>query len=157
MQDTLKPGDSAPAFILKNAQSKPVRLSDFAGQWVVLYFYPKDNTSGCTKEATEFSALLSKFKKQKAVVVGISPDSESSHAKFIKKHDLTVELLSDPDKQVCNIYGVWQKKKMAGRHYMGVVRTTFLIDPKGIIVRVWKKVRVKGHADDVLQACCDTV
>jgi peroxiredoxin Q/BCP len=155
MSNMPKPGDKAPAFTLNNALSKPVSLSDFAGRWVVLYFYPKDNTTGCTKEAKEFSALLSEFKKQKAVVIGISPDSEASHARFIKKHDLAVELLSDPDKQVCNIYGVWQKKMMAGRQYMGVVRTTFLIDPKGTIVRVWEKVRVQGHADDVLQSCCD--
>lgn len=148
-------GDPAPAFTLNNARSKPVSLCDFTGQWVVLYFYPKDNTSGCTQEAVAFSTLLTRFKRQKAVVIGISPDSEASHAKFIEKHSLTVELLSDPDKQVCDLYGVWQKKKMAGREYMGVVRTTFLIDPKGKIVRVWDKVRVQGHAEEVLQSCCD--
>jgi len=155
MPNMLKIGDNAPAFTLNNAQSKTVNLSDFAGQWAVLYFYPKDNTSGCTKEALEFSALLPKFKKQKAVVIGISPDSSAYHAKFIEKHGLTVELLSDPDKQVSNLYGVWQEKQMAGRHYMGVARTTFLIDPAGTIVRVWEKVRVKGHADEVLRACCN--
>lgn len=153
MPNMLKPGDTVPAFTLNNAQSKPVSLSDFAGHWVVLYFYPKDHTSGCTKEAKEFSALRSEFKKKKALVIGISPDSEASHAEFIKKHDLAVELLSDPDKKVCNLYGAWRKKTMAGRQYMGVVRTTFLIDPEGTIVRVWEKVRVKGHADEVLRAC----
>jgi peroxiredoxin Q/BCP len=156
MSNMPKPGDKASAFTLNNARSRPVSLSDFAGRWVVLYFYPKDNTTGCTKEAKEFSALLSEFEKQKAMVIGISPDSEASHAKFIKKHALAVELLSDPNKQVCNIYGVWQEKIMAGRQYMGVVRTTFLINPEGTIVRVWEKVRVQGHADDVLQACCET-
>ena len=155
MPNLPKPGETAPAFTLNNAQSKPVSLSDFAGRCVVLYFYPKDNTSGCTKEAQAFSSLLSEFQKQNAVVIGISPDSEASHARFIEKHGLTVELLSDPDKEVCNLYGVWQKKKMAGREYMGVVRTTFLIDPEGTIVRVWGKVRVNGHADAVLQACCE--
>lgn len=148
-------GETAPLFILNNAKSNPVSLSDFAGRWVVLYFYPKDNTGGCTREAVEFSALMARFKKRKAVVIGISPDSEASHARFIEKHSLTMELLSDPDKQVCNLYGVWQKKKMAGKEYMGVVRTTFLIDPKGKIARVWEKVRVDGHADEVLQSCCN--
>lgn len=150
-----EPGDPAPAFTLNNARSKAVSLSDFAGRWVVLYFYPKDNTSGCAQEAEEFSALLAKFKKRKAVVVGVSPDPEASHAKFTEKHNLTVDLLSDPDRRVCNLYGVWQKKKMAGREYMGVVRTTFLIDPKGKIVHVWEKVRVAGHAEAVLRSCCD--
>lgn len=154
MPQILKPGTPAPGFTLNSARSEPVSLSDFAGQWVVLYFYPKDNTGGCTKEAQEFSALLEEFKKQNAVVIGISPDSEASHAKFIEKHGLTVELLSDPDKVVCNLYGVWQKKKMAGKEYMGVVRTTFLIDPEGTIVRVWEKVRVNGHAGEVLNVCC---
>jgi peroxiredoxin Q/BCP len=156
MSYTLKIGDTAPAFTLNNAQSQPVGLSDFAGLWVVLYFYPKDNTGGCTREAKEFSELLSEFEKRKAAIIGINPDSEASHAKFIEKHGLTVELLSDPDKQVCNLYGVWQKKKMAGREYMGVVRTTFLIDPKGRIAKVWEKVRVAGHAEDVLEVCCAT-
>ena len=148
-------GDTAPAFTLNNAESKQVSLSDFFGRWVVFYFYPKDNTSGCTQEAVAFSALLEKFKKRKAVILGISPDSEASHLKFMAKHNLTVELLSDPDKKICNLYGVWQKKKMAGREYMGVVRTTFLIDPNGKIAHVWEKVRVKGHAESVFQACCD--
>jgi peroxiredoxin len=151
----LKPGDKAPAFTLNNAKLKPVSLSDFIGHWVVLYFYPKDNTSGCTQEAKEFTALLAQFKKKKALVIGISPDSEASHAKFTEKYGFTVELLSDPDKQVSNLYGVWQKKQMAGRQYMGVMRTTFLIDPKGNIARIWEKVRVKGHAQNVLQACCE--
>jgi len=157
MSQTLNPGDIAPAFTLNNARSTPFSLSDFAGRWVVLYFYPKDNTGGCTNEAQEFSALLSEFQKRNAAVIGISPDSEASHARFIEKHGLTVELLSDPDKKVCNLYGVWQKKKMAGREYMGVLRSTFLIDPDGNIARMWEKVRVNGHADEVLRACCEAV
>ncbi len=151
----LQSGELASAFTLKNSQSKPVSLADFAGRWVVLYFYPRDNTSGCTREAKEFSKLLEQFEKQKAFAIGISPDSEESHKKFIERQGLTVELLSDPEKVVCNLYGVWQKKKMAGREYMGVVRTTFLVDPSGKIVRVWEKVRVNGHAEEVLQACCE--
>lgn len=154
MPPMIKPGDTAPAFTLNNANSKPVSLSDLAGRWVVLYFYPKDNTSGCTQEARDFSARLKQFNQQKAVVIGVSPDSEAAHGKFVEKHGLTVELLSDPDKKVCNLYGVWQKKKMAGREYLGVVRTTFLIDPQGKVVRSWEKVRVQGHAENVLQACC---
>ena len=157
MPNVLKSRDTAPEFTLNDSVSRPVSLSDFAGRWVVLYFYPKDNTGGCTKEAQEFSALLSEFQKRNASVIGISPNSEASHARFIEKHGLTVELLSDPDKKVCNLYGVWQKKKMAGREYMGAVRTTFLIDPNGKIVRVWEKVRVSGHADEVLRACCGAI
>lgn len=157
MPSILTSGDTAPDFTLNNARSTPVNLTDFRGRWVVLYFYPKDNTGGCTKEAQEFSALLSEFQKRNAMVIGISPDSEASHARFIEKHGLTVELLSDPDKKVCNLYGVWRKKKMAGREYIGVVRTTFLIDPDGKIAQVWEKVRVNGHADKVLRVCCGAV
>lgn len=155
MAEIIKQGDAAPPFTLKNAAGKQVSLSDYAGRRVVLYFYPRDNTSGCTQEGKEFSELLTQFERQDAVVIGISPDSEASHARFAEKHGLSVELLSDPDSKVCNLYGVWQKKKMAGREYMGVVRTTFLVDPKGKIARVWNKVRVKGHAENVLQTCCD--
>ncbi|HET58501.1 MAG TPA: peroxiredoxin [Deltaproteobacteria bacterium] len=150
MPDTLKPGDAAPLFTLNNAAGKPVSLPDFAGQWAVLYFYPKDNTGGCTREARDFSALLSEFRKLNTAVIGVSPDSESSHARFIERQDISVELLSDPDREVCNLYGVWRKKKMAGREYMGVVRSTFLIDPAGTIEKSWYNVRVNGHAENVL-------
>ena len=154
MKQTIVAGDPAPDFTLNDKDGKAVSLSDFRGQWVALYFYPKDNTSGCTTEAKDFSALLPQFIKNNAVVVGISADSEASHTRFADKHDLTVTLLSDPDHQALEAFGVWQKKKMAGREYMGIVRTTFLIDPKGIVREVWNKVNVKAHAETVHQALC---
>ncbi len=154
MTALFSPGDSAPAFTLNNKDGNPISLSNFSGQWVVLYFYPKDNTTGCTREAKDFTALLSEFKKHKATVVGISADSEKRHANFIQKHDLKIELLSDPDHQALKAYGVWQKKKMAGREYMGIVRSTFLIDPDGVIQKVWSPVKVKDHAKAVKETLC---
>lgn len=145
----------APQFTLKNRDDKTISLADYSGKWIVLYFYPKDNTSGCTKEAIDFSEKLSSFTKQKAVVIGISPDSPKSHASFITKHALKVELLSDPSHDVLEAYGVWQKKKMYGREYFGVARTTFLIDPEGVIREKWEKVKVPGHADAVLAQLCE--
>ena len=147
-------GKKVPDFTAE-ATAGPFTLSEYRGHPVVLYFYPKADTPGCTQQACAVRDVYPQIEAQNAVVIGISPDSEASHARFIEKHSLTMELLSDPDKQVCNLYGVWQKKKMAGKEYMGVVRTTFLIDPKGKIARVWEKVRVDGHADEVLQSCCD--
>ncbi len=155
---TLQKGEKAPDFTLKDANGRDVSLSDFKGSWVVLYFYPKDNTSGCTKEAIDFSSLLSEFEGLGAKVIGISPDSEKSHEKFIEKHDLKVLLLSDPSKEVLKAYGAWGKKKNYGREYEGVIRSTFLINPQREIVKSWKNVRVrqkrKGkeirHSDVVL-------
>ena len=144
----------APQFSLLNKDSKNVSLSDFKGKWTVLYFYPKDNTSGCTKEAIDFTEQLAKFTSQKAVIIGISPDSPKSHQSFITKHALKIELLSDPDHIALKEYDVWQKKKMYGREYFGVVRTTFLISPEGVIKQKWEKVKVNGHADDVLETLC---
>jgi len=149
---TLKTGDMAPDFTLEDADGKLWRLSDTAGKWRVLYFYPKDNTSGCTTEALDFTSLLPDFTRVGAIVIGVSADSVSSHQKFIKKHGLEVSLLSDPEHQVLEAYGVWAKKKMAGREYMGIVRSTFLIGADGIIRKIWPKVSVKGHAAAVLQA-----
>ncbi|KAA0006504.1 MAG: peroxiredoxin, partial [Thermoplasmata archaeon] len=126
-------------------------LKDFRGKWVVLYFYPKDNTTGCTKEAKDFSQYIEEFEKLNAVVIGISPDSIESHKKFKEKHGLKVILLSDESKETLQKYGVWQLKKMYGRSYYGVVRSTFLIDPDGNIVYEWKRVKVKGHVEDVLK------
>ncbi|MFX0203463.1 MAG: peroxiredoxin [Candidatus Hodarchaeota archaeon] len=146
--------DLSPDFTLKNASGKDVTLSDFRGKWIVLYFYPKDNTSGCTQEAIDFSSLLPSFSKNQAVIIGVSPDTPQTHVKFITKHDLKVELLSDPDHSVLNTYGVWQKKKLYGKEFYGVVRTTFLIDKEGIIRQKWEKVKVKGHADAVFQSLC---
>lgn len=153
---TLKTGDTAPDFTLEDAEGKPWRLSDTAGKWRVLYFYPRDNTSGCTTEALDFTSLLPDFTKAGALVIGVSADSIASHQKFIKKHGLEVALLSDPDHKVLEAYGVWAKKKMAGREYMGIVRSTFLIGPDGVIKKVWPKVSVKGHAEAVLQALLQT-
>ncbi|MBN1758814.1 MAG: peroxiredoxin [Chitinispirillaceae bacterium] len=139
----------APEFTLMNSAGASISLSSLHGKWVVLYFYPKDNTSGCTREAIDFTGSLPAFRKQHAIIIGISPDSPESHTKFIEKHGLRIELLSDPDHTVCSLYGVWRKKKLYGREYFGVVRTTLLIDPEGIIRHVWEKVNVPGHTAEV--------
>ncbi|MBN2754339.1 MAG: thioredoxin-dependent thiol peroxidase [Candidatus Goldbacteria bacterium] len=152
----LKTGDIAPAFCLKDSAEKNVCLKDFKGRWVVLYFYPKDNTPGCTIEARDFSKELSGFEELGCEVLGISGDSCESHRKFIKNHNLKLTLLSDESKNVLKVYGVWQKKNMMGREYMGIVRTTILIDPKGKIASVWEKVSVAGHAAEVLMKLKET-
>ena len=144
-------GKKAPGFCLPDENGREICLDDFKGKWVVLYFYPKDNTSGCTMEAKDFSSNMEKFEEMNAVVIGISPDSQESHKKFREKHGLNVILLSDESHEVMEKYGVWQLKKMYGREYYGVVRSTFLINPEGNIVHEWRKVRVKGHVDDVLR------
>ncbi len=143
-------GKEAPEFCLPDENGEKVCLKDLRGKWVVLYFYPKDNTPGCTKEAEDFTELLLEFEKLGTVVLGVSPDSVESHRKFKEKKNLKVKLLSDENKEVLNAYGVWQKKKMYGREYYGVVRTTYLIDPEGKVAHVWKRVKVKGHAETVL-------
>jgi len=147
----LKVGDKAPDFCLPNQDSEEICLRDFAGSWVVLYFYPKDNTPGCTTEALDFTALKSEFEKEGATILGVSPDSIKRHQNFITKKELQITLLSDEDKEVAQKYGVWQLKKMYGREYMGIVRSTFLIDPDGNIAEIWTKVKVKGHAQEVLE------
>ncbi|MGL1902436.1 MAG: thioredoxin-dependent thiol peroxidase [Fibrobacterales bacterium] len=144
-------GKKAPAFAVNNQNEEKRKLGDYADQWLVLYFYPKDNTPGCTVEAKEFTDALSKFKKAGATVVGVSPDTEKKHCNFIEKQGLTIELLADPEQKMLEKYKVWQLKKNYGREYMGVVRSTFLIDPKGKVVKVWDKVRVKGHVAEVLE------
>jgi peroxiredoxin Q/BCP len=138
-------------FCLPDRAGKQECLSDFTGKWVVLYFYPKDNTSGCTREAIEFSEQLSEFEKQNAVIIGISPDSPASHQKFAEKHQLTVLLLSDENHQVAEKYGVWKLKRMYGREYYGIERSTFLITPEGKLAHEWRKVKVAGHVDAVKQ------
>lgn len=148
----LNNGDKAPSFTLSSDEGKTVRLSQFKGKPVVVFFYPRDNTSGCTREAVDFSAKLDAFKQAGAEVIGISPDSVKSHEKFRTKHELTVTLLSDEDKQILEAYGVWVEKSMYGRKYMGVERSTFIIGKNGKIVRSWRKVKVPGHADEVLAA-----
>ncbi|MBN2335804.1 thioredoxin-dependent thiol peroxidase [Candidatus Bathyarchaeota archaeon] len=146
----LKRGDQAPTFCLPDAEKGQVCLKDHRGRWVVLYFYPKDGTKGCTMEALEFTAAEDEFNALGAEVLGVSPDSPESHTKFIDKHGLGVTLLSDSEKETLSSYGAWQKKKMYGREYMGVVRSTILIDPEGKVAHVWPKVKVKGHVDAVL-------
>ncbi len=148
----LEEGDAAPAFKLPGAGDETLSLSGFKGKKLVLYFYPKDDTSGCTKEAIEFNALASKFAKAGAVVVGMSPDSVKSHDKFRAKYELALPLASDESKETLGAYGVWVEKSMYGRKYMGVERSTFLIDGKGKIARIWRKVKVPGHAEEVLAA-----
>lgn len=147
-----EPGDKAPLFELPDDAGKPLALAKLKGHLAVLYFYPKDDTSGCTAEAKDFSKLSGEFAKAGIAVVGISPDSAASHAKFKAKYDLTVSLAADEDKTVAQAYGVWVEKSMYGRRYMGVERTTFLIDAKGKVVQVWRKVKVPGHAEAVLDA-----
>ncbi|WP_456438313.1 thioredoxin-dependent thiol peroxidase [Desulfurobacterium sp.] len=147
----VEPGKIAPGFCLKDDTGKETCLKDFKGKWVVLYFYPKDNTPGCTKEAEGFTEKLDEFKKLNSEVVGISPDSVESHRKFKEKKNLKVTLLSDPEHKVIEEYGVWKLKKRFGKEYYGVVRTTYLIDPDGKVAHVWKNVRVKGHVEKVLE------
>jgi peroxiredoxin Q/BCP len=149
--NTIEVGKKAPAFSLEGTGGK-WSLKEADGAAVVLYFYPKDNTSGCTQEGLDFAALNSQFKKAKAVVLGVSPDPVASHEKFKAKMAFPFELLSDPDQKVCNLFGVYKEKSMYGRKYMGVERSTFLIDAKGVVRHEWRKVKVKGHADAVLAA-----
>lgn len=155
MSSVPQAGAKAPAFTLNNKDGKPVSLTDYDGKWRVVYFYPKDNTSGCTQEALDFTALLPEFEKEGAVILGISPDSEKTHARFVEKHGLKVELLSDPQHTVMEQFGVWQLKKMYGKQYMGVVRSTFLINPQGVIEKSWEKVKVKNHVKVVQETLCE--
>ena len=145
-------GQTAPQFELPRDGGGTLSLTSLKGKSVVLYFYPKDDTSGCTAEAIDFSGLKADFEKAGAVVIGISPDSAKSHAKFKSKHDLAVDLVADEERKTIEAYGVWVEKSMYGRKYMGVERSTFLIAPDGSIARIWNKVKVPGHAREVLEA-----
>lgn len=145
-------GSKAPDFELPTDDGGLVSLSGLRGRKVVLYFYPKDDTSGCTTEALDFSARQDEFAAAETQVIGLSPDSVDRHGKFRKKHALTVRLAADPERQAIEAYGVWQEKSMYGRSYMGVARTTFLVDRNGVIAAVWTKVKVAGHAEAVLDA-----
>jgi peroxiredoxin Q/BCP len=145
-------GDPAPAFTLTDDAGNTVSLSDFEGHPVVLYFYPRDNTSGCTAEACDFRDNMARVHATGAMVLGVSPDSEASHQRFKSKYDLPFPLLVDDDHAVAEAYGAWGEKKMSGRTYFGIIRSTFLIDGEGIVSRAWRKVRVKGHVDEVLEA-----
>ena len=148
----VEPGKNAPAFTLKDQDGKTHRLADYAGRPLILYFYPKDDTPGCTKEACAFRDLLPKFQSSKAAVLGVSILGEASKAKFADKYDLTFPLLADEDHATAEKYGVWQKKSLYGRSFLGIVRTTYLIDANGKVARRWDNVKVDGHADEVLSA-----
>ncbi len=145
-------GDKAPEFELPDDREKLRFLKSYAGKKLVLYFYPKDDTSGCTKEALDFSALRAEFDRIGTAILGVSPDSPASHGKFKDKHKLALDLASDQSKAMLEAYGVWTEKSMYGRKYMGVERTTFLIGPDGKIAEIWNKVKVPGHAEAVLAA-----
>ncbi len=145
----LKEGDLAPQFCLLNESKKNICLKGFLGKWVVLYFYPKDNTPGCTTEACDFTASFDDFKDLDATIVGVSPDSPESHQKFIKKYMLKHILLSDIDREVLQLYDSWKEKTIYGKSFLGVIRSTFLIDPEGKLAKIWPKVKVKGHAEEV--------
>jgi len=148
----LAAGDKAPAFKLKNQDGKIISLSDLKRKPVVLYFYPKDDTSGCTKEACNFRDEFPKFGKMKAEIIGVSADSVESHKKFAEKYKLPFNLLSDEKKEILEKYGVWQEKSMYGRKYMGIVRTTFIIDSTGKIRKIFPKVKVENHNKEVMEA-----
>jgi len=148
----LKVGGTAPAFSLKTYGAEKVLLADYLGKWVVLYFYPKDMTPGCTTESCDFNDNLSKLRSSKAVVLGVSKDSVERHEKFRDKYGFKFPLLADETGAVCKKYGVWQEKSLYGRKFMGIVRTTFIIDPKGKIAKIYSGVKVKGHVDDVIDS-----
>jgi len=148
-QTNIAVGASAPAFTLPDQDGNPLNLPDLQGRWVVLYFYPKDDTPGCTTEACDFTAGLKEFEALNATVLGCSPDSAASHRKFIAKHDLKITLLSDENHAVMDSYGVWGEKNMYGKISQGVLRSTVLIDPEGKVAHHWKNVKAAGHAEQV--------
>lgn len=144
-------GKKAPDFKLTDQNEKTISLSDYKGKNVILYFYPKDDTSGCTKEACSFRDDFPKFKKVDTVILGVSPDSVESHKKFVKKYNLNFSLLADENKEVIKKYDVWKEKNLYGRKYMGVERTTYIIDPEGRIKKIFRKVKVDGHNKEVME------
>ena len=145
----LEIGDAIPSFCLPNQDEEEICFRDIKGRWAVIYFYPKDNTPGCTTEACDFTDALPDFNGLEAIILGVSPDSPKKHRNFIEKKDLKITLLADEDKSLCKSFGMWQLKKFMGREYMGVVRSTFLIAPDGTLAYKWEKVRVKGHVQEV--------
>ncbi|PID27652.1 MAG: thioredoxin-dependent thiol peroxidase [Candidatus Cloacimonadota bacterium] len=151
MKDIFEPGSVAPDFELYNQDNEKVTLTDFRGKWLILYFYPKDNTPGCTVEALDFTELSEEFKKARAEIVGVSKDSVKSHKNFCEKKNLNLILLSDPEAKVCRDYKAWGIKKNYGREYEGLIRSTLIIDPEGKIAFHFKNVRAKGHAERVLK------
>ncbi len=151
----IEEGKKAPDFTLPDQDGNKLKLSDLKGKYVVLYFYPKDDTPGCTKEACNFRDTFPKFSNVDAVILGVSPDSVASHKKFAEKYKLPFRLLADEDKKVIEKYGVWKEKSMYGKKYMGVERTTFIIDPEGKIKKIFSKVKVDNHHKEVLEALKD--
>jgi thioredoxin-dependent peroxiredoxin len=149
---TPKIGSKAPDFRLSSGDGKEMTLADFKGKKIVLYFYPKDNTSGCTREACAFNDSLKVLEKKGVAVIGVSADSVASHKKFAEKYSLAFPLLSDEKKEMIKKYGVWKEKSMYGKKYMGIVRTTFILDEKGVITRIFPKVKVEGHVEEVIGA-----
>ncbi len=147
---TLNVGDKAPNFEQPGSGDRTYSLADYRGRPLVLYFYPKDDTPGCTTEAKDFTAMKADFDAAGVAILGASKDTAAKHDKFIAKHDLDIDLVSDADESLCEAYGVWVEKKMYGRTYMGIERATFLIDGDGVIREIWRKVKVKGHAEAVL-------
>lgn len=145
----LEVGDTIPAFCLPNQDEEEICFRDIKGKWAIVYFYPKDNTPGCTTEACDFTAALPDFTGMDAIILGVSPDSPRKHRNFIEKKELKITLLADEEKELCKRFGVWQLKKNYGKEYMGVVRSTFLIAPDGTLAYKWDKVRVKGHVEAV--------
>ncbi|MEY3826453.1 MAG: hypothetical protein RLZZ148_1268 [Cyanobacteriota bacterium] len=148
MDKNITVGQKAPDFLLKDQTGKDVSLKDFLGQWLIIYFYPKDNTPGCTTEALDFS--------QYRQILGVSPDSQKSHCKFIEKHNLSIQLLSDPEHIMAESYGVWGLKKFMGKEYMGIIRSTFLVNPRGTIADIWQNVKVKNHSETVWNTFIDS-
>lgn len=146
----LKEGEKAVDFCLPDKDEKNYSLEDFKGKWIVLYFYPRDNTKGCTKEALDFTKLNEEFKKLNTVIIGISKDSPKSHKRFVEKHNLGILLLSDEEHKIMEKYGAWGKKKIYGKESIGTIRSTFLISPERIIRKIWRNVKVKKHAEEVL-------
>ncbi len=151
MEKKLEVGEKAPEFCLKNQKDEDICLKNFKGKWIIFYFYPKDNTSGCTKEAMGLTKRKRDFEKLNAVILGVSPDSTKSHRNFIEKKELKITLLSDSEHSVLETYGTWQLKKVYGREYYGVVRSTYLISPDGKIAYTWQKVKVAGHVETVYE------
>ncbi|WP_277641216.1 thioredoxin-dependent thiol peroxidase [Wolinella succinogenes] len=143
--------ESAPAFCLKNQDEAEICLRDLKGAWIILYFYPKDSTPGCTQEACDFTESLPRFETLQAIVLGVSPDSPRSHQNFIAKSDLKITLLSDPTKETAKAFGAWGEKKLYGKVSEGIIRSTFIIDPQGRIAHAWRGVKVAGHAKEVLE------
>jgi peroxiredoxin Q/BCP len=148
----LSEGDPVPDVKLEGMEGQPVSPADFRGQKLVIYFYPKDDTSGCTREAQDFSALAEEFEKSGTWILGVSKDDAKKHRKFVDKYDLKIPLATDPNGLVCEAFGTWIQKSMYGRKYMGIERATFLIDGDGLVQRVWRNVKVPGHVEEVLNA-----